>query len=477
VKVHSVRRHVLAADLIWTVVAMCLGYLCRYGWVWHGPTQGTALSFLPFLILAAACWTLLSSRFGLDGFRGGWHSPAIISELFLSVSALMVILLSLAYLRREYVSRLVLSYFGLAIFLGFFAIRLGFRQYFKGLHRAGEIRRVVIVGNGALARELAAKIDRHPEMLRQVVGFLSPAETAAESPSVAFNSVSTRTLGVVDVLRPHKVDEIIVALPKPGHPQIVDLTAHCQTHGITVSVVPHPYELYLSKTQLIDLDGLPLLQLLDASVATETPLWQRGLDLVLASFLFILALPPMLFGAALLKSRKSRSFCRELRCGKEGKSFWMYRLNSQRYVDHLPAYEVVLQHLSITELPQLLNVLRGEMSLVGPRPEPPEKVKHYSDWEKQRLNVKPGITGLAQVHGLRDQNSSEDKTRFDLQYILNRSVFTYISLLLQTFWTIVVRLVRLPELHPQTHVTSQIHQELSITETFTSAHSTQSGTD
>jgi lipopolysaccharide/colanic/teichoic acid biosynthesis glycosyltransferase len=477
VKVHSVRRHVLIADLIWTVVAMGLGYLCRYGWVWHGPPHGTALIFLPFLILAAACWTLLSSRFGLDGFRGGWHSPAIISELFLSVSALMVILLALAYLRREYVSRLVLSYFGLAIFLGFFAIRLGFRQYFKGLHRAGEIRRVVIVGNGALGRELAAKIDRHPEMLRQVVGFLNPAEAAAESLSVALNSVSARTLGVIDVLRPHNVDEIIVALPKPGHPQIVELTAHCQTHGISVSVVPHPYELYLSKTQLIDLDGLPLLQLRDASVGAESPFWQRGLDLVLASFLVVLTLPPMFLGAALLKDRKGRSFCRELRCGKGGKSFWMYRLNSQRYVDHLPAYEVVLQHLSVTELPQFLNVLRGEMSLVGPRPEPPEKVKHYSDWEKQRLNVKPGITGLAQVHGLRDQNSSEDKTRFDLQYILNRSVFTYISLLLQTFWTIVVRLVRLPELHPQTPVTSQLHRELSMTETFTSAHSTQSGTD
>lgn len=476
-KAHSVRRKILVADLIWTFVAMGLGYLCRYGWIWHGPTQGTALTFVPFLILAAGCWTLLCSRFGLDGFRGGWHSPAIVSELFLSVSGLMVILLALAYLRREYVSRLVLSYFGLAIFLGFLAIRLGFRQYFKGLHRAGEVRRVVIVGNGSLARELATKIDRHPEMLRQVVGFLSPAEVAEGSPSVDFNSVSTRTLGVVDVLRPQSIDEIIVALPKPGHPEIMDLTAHCQNHGIAVSVIPHPYELYLSKTQLIDLDGLPLLQLRDASGAIEMPVWQRFMDLALASILVASSIPPMLVGAALLKIKKGRGFCRELRCGQSGESFWMYRLNSPRYVDSLSRYEVVLQHLSITELPQLLNVLRGEMSLVGPRPEPPEKVKHYSDWQKQRLNVKPGITGLAQVHGLRDQNSSEDKTRFDLQYILNRSAFTYISLLLQTFWTVAVRLVRLPRLQPPMPIAPPLHRELSLKESFTSAHSTQSGTD
>ena len=476
-KAHSVRRNVLVADVIWSFLAMGLGYLCRYGWVWHGPARGSVLTFVPFLLLAIACWTVLSSRFGLDGFRGGWRSPAIVCELLLSVSSLMAILLALAYLRREYVSRLVLSYFGLAIFIGFLAIRLGFRQYFKALHRAGQVRRVVIVGNGALARELATKIDRHPEMLRQVVGFLCPVEVAAENPSLGSHSISTRTLGVVNVLRPQNVDEIMVALPKPGHPEIVDLTAHCQSHGIAVSVIPHSYELYLSKTQLIDLDGLPLLQLRDAGVATETPAWQRFMDLLLTSVLFVVALPPMLLGAALLKIRKGQAFCRELRCGKGGESFWMYRLNSKRYVNDLPPYEIVLQYLSVTELPQLWNVLRGDMSLVGPRPEPLDKVKHYSDWQKQRLNVTPGITGLAQVHGLRDQHSSEDKTRFDLQYILNRSPFAYISLLLQTFWTITVRIVRLPRLHVQAPVMAQLNREPSLKESFTSAHSTQSSAD
>jgi lipopolysaccharide/colanic/teichoic acid biosynthesis glycosyltransferase len=423
------------------------------------------------------CWALLSSRFGLDGFRGGWYSPAIVAELFLSISSLMAILLALAYLRREYVSRLVLGYFGLAIFLGFLGIRIVFRQYFKALHRAGEVRRVVIVGNGALARELATKIERHPEMLRQVVGFLCPVEVAAERPSSSSGSVSTRTLGIVDVLRPRNVDEIIVALPKPGHPEIVDLTAHCQSHGIAVSVIPDSYELYLSKTQLIDLDGLPLLQLRDASVATVTPAWQRFMDLTLASLLFIVALPPMLVGAVLVKINKGRAFCRELRCGEAGECFWMYRLNSKRYADNLSPYEIVLQYLSVTELPQLWNVIRGEMSLVGPRPEPPEKVKHYSDWQKQRLNVAPGITGLAQVHGLRDQHSSEDKTRFDLQYILNRSLFTYFSLLLQTFWTIALRFTRLPRIHPHTPPAAQLRPDHSLKETFTSAHSTQSSAD
>jgi lipopolysaccharide/colanic/teichoic acid biosynthesis glycosyltransferase len=479
VKVHTIHRSVLVADLAWTIIAMGFAYLCRYGWVWHRPSEDSALTFFQFLVLALGLWILFSSRLNLDGFRGGWYSPAIVSQLLVAVSALMVMLLAIAYLRREYASRLVLSYFGIVIFLGFVAIRFAFRLHFKSLHRAGAVRRVVIVGNGSLARELATKVERHPEMLRQVVGFLCPAEVAAESPPFDSISITTRTIGVVDLLRPQNVEEIIVALPKPGHPEILDLAARCRSHGIAVSVVPHPYELYLSRTQLIDLDGLPLLQLHDANVAVNTPSWQRFMDLALGTLLFLLALPAVLIGAGLLRSRKGRAFCRELRCGKGGEPFWMYRLNSERYIKDLPLYELVLQHLSVTELPQLWNVLRGDMSLVGPRPEPPEKVKHYSDWQRQRLNVKPGITGLAQVHGLRDQHSSEDKTRFDLQYILNRSVFIHLSLLLQTFWTLAVRLIRLPRLHPEAPAAPapELHPELSLEGSFTSAHSTQSSAD
>jgi lipopolysaccharide/colanic/teichoic acid biosynthesis glycosyltransferase len=87
------------------------------------------------------------------------------------------------------------------------------------------------------------------------------------------------------------------------------------------------------------------------------------------------------------------------------------------------------------------------MSLVGPRPESPERVKHYSDWQRQRLSVEPGLTGLAQVQGLREEHSSEQKARFDLQYIFHWSLFLDLSLILQTVWTLALRLVR-PERVP-----------------------------
>jgi lipopolysaccharide/colanic/teichoic acid biosynthesis glycosyltransferase len=154
----------------------------------------------------------------------------------------------------------------------------------------------------------------------------------------------------------------------------------------------------------------------------------------------------------------------------------MYRLNSDRDCEIVPRYELILQQLSITELPQLWNVLRGEMSLVGPRPESPERVKHYSDWQRQRLNVKPGMTGLAQVHGLRQQHSSEEKARFDLQYMLHPSLFLDVSLLLQTIWTLAGRLLQLGGRNMRGR-----HQEpkgdIFLEGALPSAHSTQSSAD
>ena len=145
-------------------------------------------------------------------------------------------------------------------------------------------------------------------------------------------------------------------------------------------------------------------------------------------------------------------------------------------------FERVLEKMSLTELPQLWNVLRGDMSLVGPRPESPDRVKRYSEWQQLRLSMKPGMTGLAQVHGLRDQNSSEEKTRFDLQYILNPSAVADVSILLQTLWTLAMRLFPYPRrdaAEPNTQG-SRLVDEVTpqfVEETLQGAHRSQSSAD
>jgi lipopolysaccharide/colanic/teichoic acid biosynthesis glycosyltransferase len=122
----------------------------------------------------------------------------------------------------------------------------------------------------------------------------------------------------------------------------------------------------------------------------------------------------------------------------------MFRVKSDRANAHVSVLERLLQDLSITELPQLINVLKGDMSLVGPRPETEDRVKRYSDWQRQRLALKPGMTGLAQVHGLRDESSSEDKAYYDLRYMQNWSLLSDASLILQTIWAVGSRFFSTP---------------------------------
>jgi len=405
----------------------------------------------------------------------------VLSQLFLAVLGLMAMLFAGGYVARIYTSRLALGYFGAFLFLGLVVIRFTVRWLLTSRYRVGAVRRTVIVGDGPLAHEMAATIDRHPEWLCQIVGFLCPAETALNpsDPEGGAGKVSLQTVGIVDLLRSRRVEEIILTVPEPGLPEILDLAAMCRVAGVAVSLVPQPYSLYLSKPELVDLDGLPVLQWNSGASVRANPPWKRGLDLALTTCLLPLAVAVIAPAALLLKLRKGKGFRHELRCGQYGKTFRMYRLNS-RDAAGLPTHEFLMQRFSLTELPQLVNVLRGEMSLVGPRPEGPERTRHYSDWHQQRLSVKPGITGLAQVHGLREQNSSEDKTRYDLQYILQCSLFHDISLLLQTMWTITLRLFQLQrrQARPaQVAIESRVRVEIGFKEALSGAHSSQSSSD
>lgn len=478
--IRSFRFRILAADLCWTVTAMALAYGLRYVHEWNSPTRLPLLSFVPFLLFVLVFWTALSFWVHLDGFRGGWRFSAILSQLFPAVAVLMILLFAGAYLARLYASRLVLNAFAIVFFLGLILIRLVARAFLASRFRSGAARKCVIVGSGSIATEIARKIESHPETLWEVAGFLCPAESAPSLPTsqVSGSPVSVRSLGIAELLRERSIDELILAVSRPDHPEISDLVTRCLHQGIAVSLVPQPYELYLSQPKLLDLDGLPLIKMDGLRAIQATPVWKRALDIAFGSCLLLLGAPAVLIAAAWFKVGRGRGFRSEIRCGQFGEPFRMYRLNSDRHAVGLSLPEFVMQQTSFTELPQLLNVIRGDMSLVGPRPEPPDRVRHYTDWHRQRLKVAPGITGLAQVHGLRDQNSSEDKTRYDLEYILRRSLFLDISLLLQTLWTLALRCFHLQRHRaPVTPIHSALQVPGHFEETLSSAHSPQSGTD
>jgi lipopolysaccharide/colanic/teichoic acid biosynthesis glycosyltransferase len=431
---------ILAADLMWIAVAICLAYECRYGFsLSAGAVQACFSMFGEVTVAAGLIWAFLALVMKLDGFQGGWTFRSVFSDLFVGVLLLMALLLANGYLTRVYHSRLVFLYFGVFALAGFLAVRCLAWMGLRSRRVATSLRRVVILGGGRIARELSSKINRHPEMRWQVVGYMCPdpdnSGPAGSEPGIR----RVRTLDVAGFLAGHKVDEIILAMANPAR-QALGLVAQCQRLGIRVMVVPQAYELYVSRPSLAELDGLPLIAIDQYNLPAGAEVVRRVTGLVFAPLMLAAVLPSLLVAAGALILRKGKAFRRELRCGKNGEPFWMYRLNVDRNQRSLPAYERLFVDLGFTELPQLWNVLRGDMDLVGPRPEPPERVKHYSDWQRQRLKIKPGITGLAQIHGLRDQHSAEQKTHYDLQYIVRWSPFLDLSLILQTAWTLVARL-------------------------------------
>jgi lipopolysaccharide/colanic/teichoic acid biosynthesis glycosyltransferase len=442
-KNQKIRFAILLADLLWVLGAFGLAIGLRYTGAPAGVELASHFEIFALMVLAAVvAWIPLYFELNLDGFKGGWHFPAILSKLIVAVSLLMVFVLAFAFLIRHGYSRLVLLYFPIFFLLGLIAERCLVRLLVSSQLRNTADHRCVILGNGRIGRELASKIAAHPELHFQVVGFLLPGDSEmsngfASSPKPAVTCV--KTLQVLEFLAEQQVKKLIVAIPEPNGAGIRKLIAECRAAGIKVYLVPQLYDLYISETELVEIDGLPLLSLQERDCPAVNFALKRALDFVLSLGILLFVSPLLALAALVVYGKKGTAFRTELRCGKDGIPFRMWRLNIERYTPSESGYEKSFVRWSLTELPQLWNVLRGDMSLVGPRPESPERVKYYSDWQRQRLKVVAGVTGLAQVHGLRDQHSSEDKTRYDLQYIFNWSPFLDLSLILQTVWTLLSR--------------------------------------
>lgn len=427
------------ADLAWILLAFLGADVLRYGTTWSPDERVSIHALIPFAIATCVTWSALSLFMQMDGFRGGWRLSAVLSQLLLGMCCTLAVLTVLGYFSRTYVSRLALTYFMLLLGAGFAGVRCGARLLLRLWHDGGPVWRVLILGGGRVAQEVAAKIEQHPETLCKVVGLLFPSQDTEEPGPSRPGSCQYSTLEIFDFLRVSRVNEIVVALPYAPTAEIRKMIGRARDMGISTSIVPQAYELYAYQPRLFNLDGLPLLQLHEPGLRRRYVALKRGLDFTVGVALSVPAALLVLPVAAALLVKKGSVLRSETRIGQFGAPFSMWRLNVQRS-STMSAFESMLDRLSIIELPQLWNVLIGQMSLVGPRPESPARFGLYSEWQQRRLRVKPGMTGLAQVHGLREYSSSEQKTRFDLQYVMNPHLLWDISLLLQTIWTLIVRL-------------------------------------
>jgi lipopolysaccharide/colanic/teichoic acid biosynthesis glycosyltransferase len=438
----AVRHFIFGLDLLWIALSGVAAYMLRTSSPWNLHYLRIAAHESSFLIAAAgAAWLLVFYRLKLDGFYGGYETSAMLSQLCTGTVALGLLVASAGFLLHEDGSRLLLAAFTALFFGTAFAGRMVARALARRFAAQGRRRRVVIVGRGKVAQELAERIRKHPEIGWELIGFLFPSADDAVAPILSGgSSQQLNSLGIDSLLKQQAVDELVLAGPVPDQGEMLNLVANCRHRGVRVFMVPGFYQLYLNRTALIDLDGLPLLHFAEGTPTRLQSFAKRIFDLAVSFVLLLAGSPLLAFTGIVLWLQTGKVVFSEQRCGRDGRPFRMYRFYTRRGPRRESGFERLLQTLSITELPQLLNVLKGEMSLVGPRPETEERVKRYSDWQRQRLVCKPGITGLAQVHGLREEHLSEDKAYFDLRYIQDASLLIDVALILQTMWALPCRL-------------------------------------
>jgi lipopolysaccharide/colanic/teichoic acid biosynthesis glycosyltransferase len=437
----KLRHGILGADIAWIMAALWLARGVREGFgVLRGRLLAEGEMYLPLVAVSVAGWCFICARCEMDGFRRGWKFSKLLSEIVVGVAILTAVLSACAFLLHDFISRSVLLAYAGLMASGFVCIRAAVHLALSS-ERLKPSRRIVIIGNGKVAQELSLKLQRHAEMRCELLGFIYPSALESESVLNARKEhrVAVQDLRILQLLREKDATDVILVLPAGYMTQpVLDLAAKCREAGMRVSVVPQAYELYASRPTLMDIDGLPVLQLDNALLSATS---KRFTDFAITLLSLPITGPLLAISAVYVKLTTGGAFRREFRCGQGGRLYFMYRLNLDRHGLKTPVARL-LTRFSITELPQLWNVLKGEMSVVGPRPEAPERVKCYSEWQRQRLSVRPGVTGLAQVHGLREQNSSEEKSLYDLEYIVSWTPLSDCALALETIWTLARRFLR-----------------------------------
>jgi exopolysaccharide biosynthesis polyprenyl glycosylphosphotransferase len=405
---------------------------------------------LPGVVISwiASCWLF-------DIYRAPRISTLIdhIQNLFKGVLLGLIVISALGFFFKEldFSRSVILFYAGLNL-VAQGTSRIGFYRLSRRLQRSGKTDvPALILGTGINAIRLLQKLQDHPETGYRIVGFLTEEESEL-SKDVANKPVLGMLTDIRAVAVEHAVEEVFVALPSMGHTRMLAIVLDMEDLGLTFRVVTNLFEVLTAGTQVDLIDDLPLVRLGRPGAHVLYEPAKRGLDIALGTVTLLFSLP--ILAACALRIRFDGPgpiiFAQE-RIGELGKPFTMYKLRTMRA--DVDPYEVApqddrdprlshfgawLRRTSIDELPQLVNVLRGKMSLVGPRPEMPFIVKQYDEWQRRRLSVRPGMTGLWQILGRKDLPMQEN-LQYDFYYIRNRSLLFDLSIIVRTVGVLLTR--------------------------------------
>jgi len=318
---------------------------------------------------------------------------------------------------------------------------------------------LLIAGTGRRAQEFIRVVKEHSNWGLRIVGLIDD-EHGMYGKEIEGYRVLGRIQDIPFILHRKVIDRVIFVVPRLWLHRLDDVILACEREGIATSISMDLYDLRIAQMRQTNFSGFPLLEF-ETFHAREWQLFlKRTIDILFSSFFIILTSPIYLMTAIAIKlNSKGPIFFSQVRCGVNGRKFTLYKFRSmvvgaeikKRLLEMMnemdgPVFKIkqdpritkvgrVIRKLSIDELPQLINVLKGDMSIVGPRPPLPVEVEMYELWQRRRLSFKPGITCVWQVSG-RNNVNFDRWMEMDLEYIDNWSLWLDIKILIKTFFVV-----------------------------------------
>jgi exopolysaccharide biosynthesis polyprenyl glycosylphosphotransferase len=464
----STRWILIFIDLTLINLAFALSYYLRYdlelfrgidpvNYVPYSAYLGLQVGYTAVLLVTLQlerAWNLRRGTSWLD------EVYAIINGTTTGMAITLVVIFGI---RPLAFSRLLFLYVSVLTVLFLSANRL-IRRTVAGQRRKRGIGvdHTLIVGGGEVARAVMRTLVARPDLGYQVVGFLEP------DPSKGGDVIGRfQRLGDMDdlsaILVEYKVTEVIITLPSSYNRMIQQVVRICRSAGARARLVPDFFHLSLNQVDVDSLGGIPLLGMREISLERGPRLIKRIIDIIGALCALLIFSPVMgLVALAIRLENDGPILFRQERLGEKSKPFDVIKFRSMRVGAEAeqeslaalneadgPIFKIkddprstrvgrFIRKTSLDELPQFINVLRGEMSLVGPRPPLESEVAEYQSWQRKRLQVKPGMTGLWQVSG-RSDLTFDEMCLLDIYYIENWSLWLDVRLILRTIPMIFIR--------------------------------------
>lgn len=458
-----VRRFTIIFDIVLLFVALACAYVVRKH---YGNHLQDFRHYLWILIFAIPAWYFLLDRYGLYSSMRRLAPFDLFTRLFnvhLFGGGFLAAVIFLV--DKDSYSRALYVLFLLIAFVLFMAERIGVRLVLGHARTRGfNTRNLLIVGTQQRAVRFHRLVEYHVDWGLKVLGFLR-IDDEPEQRFVEDHEVFGHVREVVEVCKRHPVDEVVFCIPAHSVVDVESYLRDLEEIGVTVRMVLDFYDMRKSKRELSFFhDEIPMLTFHTKSLDAQQHFLKRLLD-ILGAMVGLTILAALLPFVAYFIKRDSPGpiFFSQNRVGENGRIFkcWKFRsmyLDAEERKKELLAqnemkgaifkikddprifpFGHLLRKTSLDELPQFWNVLKGEMSLVGTRPPTPDEVAQYENWQRRRISIKPGITGMWQVSGRNEIEDFDEICRLDLKYIDEWRLWLDIKLLFKTVKVVFLR--------------------------------------